>query len=141
MFTIHYRNKGKFSIVTLIQDWRQYSHHSKLTQSCSINMSISLFEKNPTRYLYFYHNWNMRKRKKINSWVILLKFGEKILQIYKHSWFSITWTLKKLNSTQTVIDDIPEVKLSHWYLLSKTYRNSYLITQNLTALNNFRVLS
>ena len=45
-------------------------------------------------------------------WRILLEFEEQILQIHKHSWLSITWTLKQLNSIQTFVEDIPEVKLS-----------------------------
>ena len=73
----------------------------------------------------------------LEFWGILLKFKEKILKIYKPSWLSITWALKKLNSTQTLSDNIPEIKFSHWSLLSKTYRNLYLITQTLIALNNF----
>ena len=77
----------------------------------------------------------------LEFWGILLKFKEKILKIYKHSWLSITWALKKLNSTQTLSDNIPEIKFSHWSLLSKTYRNLYLIMQTPIALNNFCVLS
>ena len=32
-------------------------------------------------------------------------------QIHKHSWLSITWTPNKSNSIQTLIEDIPWVKL------------------------------
>ena len=46
-------------------------------------------------------------------WGILLKFNEKVFEIHKHSWLSTTWILKKSSSTQTVVEDIPEIKLSH----------------------------
>ena len=72
----------------------------------------------------------------LEFWGVLLKFKEKFLKIYERSWLSITWTFK-----QTLLDNIPEIKLSHWSLLSKTYRNLCLITQTLIALNNFCVLS
>ena len=39
--------------------------------------------------------------------------------------------LKKSNSIQTLAKDIPEIKLSHKSLLSKTYRNSHSITRTL----------
>ena len=54
--------------------------------------------------------------------------------MYKHSWLLITWTLKKLNSIQTILDSIAEV--FHRSLLSKIYKNSYLITPILFVLNN-----
>ena len=44
-----------------------------------------------------------------------------------------------MKSIQTLFEDIPEIKLSHWSLLSKTFRNSHLITRTLIALNKFCV--
>ena len=76
-------------------------------------------------------------------WGILLKFNEKVFEIHKHSWLSTTWILKK-PSTQTLVEDIPEIKLSHWPLQSKTYKNSHWLwvpLQSLIALNKFYVLS
>ena len=55
-------------------------------------------------------------------WRILIKFEEKNLEIHKLSSLSINWILKKLKSIKTLVKDIPEFKLSHGYLLSKTYR-------------------
>ena len=55
----------------------------------------------------------MRKRKKINSSKIFegffLKLEDKTLEIHKHSWLSITWILKKPNSIQSFVEDIPEI--------------------------------
>ena len=55
----------------------------------------------------------MRKRKKINSSKIFegffLKLEDKILEIHKRSWLSITWILKKPNSIQSFVEDIPEI--------------------------------
>ena len=62
------------------------------------------------------------KERKINSSSIFggfyLNFRRKCW-IHEYSWLSITWIFKKLNSTED-IPDIPEIKLSHWSLLSKT---------------------
>ena len=58
-------------------------------------------------------------------WKMLLKFEEKNLEIHKLSWLLITWILKKLNSIQTLVENIPEIKLSHWYLLNKTCKKSH----------------
>ena len=52
------------------------------------------------------------KEGKVNEkyfWRILLKFEEKILEIHKQCWLSITCILKKLNSIQTLVEDIPEI--------------------------------
>ena len=68
---------------------------------------------------------------------MLLKFGEKILEIHKLSWLLIPWIFKKLNSIQILLEDIPEFKLSHWYLLSKTYKKSHSKTRTLIVLNKF----
>ena len=85
-----------------------------------------------------------RKKEKVNSLNIFkgfyLKYEVKILQIHKHGWLSITWILKKLNSIQALLEDIPEIKLFYWSFQSKTYRNSHLITRTLIFLNNFCVL-
>ena len=70
-------------------------------------------------------------------WRILLKLEEKNLEIYKLSWLSITWILKKLSSIQTVVEDIPEIKLSHWYLLSKVYEKSHSKNWTLIVLKKF----
>ena len=56
-------------------------------------------------------------------WRTLLKLEKKNLKIHKLIWLLTTWILKKLNSIQTLVENIPEIKLSHhWYLLSKTYK-------------------
>ena len=70
-------------------------------------------------------------------WRMLLKFEEKNLEIHKLSWLLITWILKKLNSIQTLVENIPEIKLSHWYLLSKTYKKSHLKTWTLIVLKTY----
>ena len=66
--------------------------------------------------------------------LVLLKFEEKNLEIHRHSRLSIILIFKKLNSIETLVKDIPEIKLSHWSLLSKT---SHMITQTLIALTRF----
>ena len=86
----------------------------------------------------------MRKREQSTRsifWRILLKFEENILEIHKHICFSITWIMKKLNSIQTLVKDILEIRLSYWSLLRKTYRNAPSITGTLTVLNKFCVSS
>ena len=78
------------------------------------------------------------KNQSFNYFVrILLKFEEKNLGIHKLSWLLITWILKKWNSIQTLVENIPEIKLSHWYLRSKTYKKLHSKTRTLTALNKF----
>ena len=94
-----------------------------------------------TRCLYFHHNWWRERGAKINFSTIfegcyLILWGKK-LKIYKHSWLLIVCIFKKLNSIQTLFKDIPEIMLSHWSLLSKTYKKSHSITWTLTALNKF----
>ena len=88
-----------------------------------------------TRCLYFhYYWWSERGKNQFFKcfWRILLKFEEKILEIHKQSWLLITWILKKSNSMQTLVEDIPKIKLSHWFL-SKTYTfntwNSHCLEQ------------
>ena len=55
-------------------------------------------------------------------WINFFSAFEKNSQ---HSWLSITWIFKKLHFIQTRgVENISEVKLSMWSLLSKTYRNS-----------------
>ena len=52
------------------------------------------------------------KNQSFNYFVrILLKFEEKNLGIHKLSWLLITWILKKWNSIQTLVENIPEIKL------------------------------
>ena len=76
-----------------------------------------------------------KKRKKINSSSsnifvgFELDLSRKFCKFINKSWLLITWILKKSNSIQTLVEDIPEVKLSHCSLLNKTYRNSYSITK------------
>ena len=85
----------------------------------------------------------LMKRKREKNWFfnyfwrMLLKFEEKNLETHKLSWLLITWMLKKLNSIQTLVEKIPEIKLSHWYLRSKTYIKSYSKTRTLIPLNKF----
>ena len=69
--------------------------------------------------------------------MLLSKFEEKNLEVHKLSWLLITWIFKKLNSIQTLVENIPEIKLSHWYLLSKTYKKSHSKTRTLIVLNKF----
>ena len=70
---------------------------------------------------------------------------EKILEFYEHSWFMITWILEKSNSIQILVEDLPEIKLSHRSLLNKTYRNSHWIIPSRFYPNNrlvsLRILS
>ena len=42
-------------------------------------------------------------------WRVFLKLEDNILEIRKHSWLSITWILKKPNSIQSFVEDIPEI--------------------------------
>ena len=42
-------------------------------------------------------------------WRVFLKLEDNILEIHKHSWLSITWILKKPNSIQSFVEDIPEI--------------------------------
>ena len=65
-------------------------------------------------------------------WRMLVTLEEKILEIHELSQLSINWILKKLKSIQTLVKDIPEIKLSHWYLLSKTYIVTF---KNLSRVN------
>ena len=89
-----------------------------------------------TRCLYFHHS-DDEKKEKINSSTIFEEFylnlKRKFWKFNKQSWLSITWILKKSNSIQTLVDDIPKIKLSHWSLQSKTYTfnnsNSYCLEQ------------
>ena len=95
-----------------------------------------------TKCHYFHQHWQWKRGK--NQFFkyfgrILLKLEGKILEIHTISWLSITWILKKSNSMQTLDEDIPEIKLSHWSLLKK--KNIHSITQTLTVLNKFCVLS
>ena len=77
------------------------------------------------------------KKEKINSSTIFEEFylnlKRKFWKFNKQSWLSITWILKKSNSIQALVDDIPKIKLSHWSLQSKTYTfnnsNSYCLEQ------------
>ena len=65
-----------------------------------------------TRCLYFHLSvsWWEGEKKAIKCIfeVFYLKFGEKIVEMHKHSWLSITWILKKLNSIQTLAEDVLE---------------------------------
>ena len=62
---------------------------------------------------------------------ILIKFEDKILEILKHSWLSITWILTKSNSIQILLADIPEIKLLTGPFWTKPNRNSHSIIQTL----------
>ena len=55
-------------------------------------------------------------------------------KIHRHSRLSIILIFKKLNSIETLVKGIPEIKLSHWSLLRKT---SHMITQTLIASTRF----
>ena len=70
-------------------------------------------------------------------WKMLLTFEGKKLEIHRHRWLSIIWIFKKVNSILTLVKDILEIKLSHWSLLSKTYKKSHSITRTPIASNKF----
>ena len=70
-------------------------------------------------------------------WKMLLNFEDKNFEIHKRSSLSITWILKKLSSIQTLVEDISEITLSHWYLLSKTYKKSHSKNRTLIVLKKF----
>ena len=55
-------------------------------------------------------------------WRMLLKFEEKKLKIHKLNQLLITW----IGVIQNLVKEIPETKLSHWYLLSKTYIKNHI---------------
>ena len=97
-----------------------------------------------TKCLNFYHNWLQQIGKNLffkYFWRILLTFEETFLEMHKHSWLSITRILKKLNSLQTIIEDIPfrkpfifpfrvkvieAIEFSLSWTLSVFHLNSYL---------------
>ena len=100
---------------------------TSILQVCFLGDSLKL--RFLTRYLYFSPQLVKRKRNKNevfnNFWRMLLKFEWKNLKTHKHSWLIIIWIFKKLNSIQTLVKNIPEIILSHWSLLSKTYKKSH----------------
>ena len=63
---------------------------------------------------------------------------EKILAIHKHMTLD-KWNIYLKNGTAYPCGRHSEIKLSHWSLLNKTYRNSHSITQTLIAFNKFCV--
>ena len=85
--------------------------------------------------LFHHYWWWEREKNQFFKYFfkILPKFDKKILEIHEQSWLWITWILKKLDSIQTLVEDIPKIKLSHWSLQSKTYTfnnsNSYCLEQ------------
>ena len=93
-----------------------------------------------TRTPLFSPHLMKRKRSKYQLfnyfWRMLLTFEEK-MDIHKHTRHLIIWIFKKLNSIQTIVKDIPEIKLTHWSLLGKTYKKPHSVTQTLFALNKF----
>ena len=92
-----------------------------------------------TRCLLFLHWWRETDKKSILQLFLrmLLKFEDKNLEIHKLSWLSITWILKKLSSMQTLVEDIPEITLAHWYILSKTYKKSHSKSRTLIFMKKF----
>ena len=72
-------------------------------------------------------------------WIREIHTMEIILEIHKTQL-----TLDNVNTwkieLQALVEEIPEIKLSHWSLLNKTYRNSHSITQALIIFNKFCVL-
>ena len=76
-----------------------------------------------TRCPYFYHNWWWEKGKnQFSRYVsrILVKFEEKVLEVYKHCWLLITWIHKKLNSIQT-LKTFQKSNYTHCSLLLKIH--------------------
>ena len=77
-----------------------------------------------------------RRKEKINSSTI---FEGCYLKLWRKIWKFLALDnlcmLKKLNSIQTLVEDILEIKLSH--LLSKTYKKSNRKIQTLIVLNKF----
>ena len=67
-----------------------------------------------TRCLCVHHYW-WRERGKTQCFKYFLKEFclnlRRIFWKFKQSWLSITWVLKKLNSIQTFVEDIPKIKL------------------------------
>ena len=45
-------------------------------------------------------------------WRVLVIFEDKIVEIHKHSWLSITWIVKKIALLQAFVEFILEIKLS-----------------------------
>ena len=88
-----------------------------------------------TRCLYFHHFWWEREKNQFFKYFskILPTCDKKILEIHEQSWLWITWILKKSDSIQTFVEDIPKIKLSHWSLQSKTFTfhnsNSHCLAQ------------
>ena len=88
-----------------------------------------------TRCLYFHHFWWEREKNQFFKYFskILPKCDKKILEIHEQSWLWITWILKKSDSIQTFVEDIPKIKLTHWSLQSKTFTfhnsNSHCLAQ------------
>ena len=49
-------------------------------------------------------------------WRVLVIFEDKIVEIHKHSWLSITWIVKKIALLRAFVEFILEIKLSHCFL-------------------------
>ena len=81
------------------------------------------------------------KKEKINStsilWKTLLKVKEKVLEIHRQRWLSITWILKKIELHKKT-EDISEIKLLLVRVsIPSSLQNSYLITRTLRAMKMF----
>ena len=67
----------------------------------------------------------------------LLKVKEKVLEIHRQRWLSITWILKKIELHKKT-EDISEIKLLLVRVsIPSSLQNSYLITRTLRAMKMF----
>ena len=86
-----------------------------------------------------------RMREKINSTIFEGCYLNSKFKIHKLSQLSITWILKELKLYKPLFKDIPEIKLSHWYLLSKTYIKNHIqkleLSLSLTALRVIQIIA
>ena len=70
-------------------------------------------------------------------WKTLLKVKEKVLEIHRQRWLSITWILKKIELHKKT-EDISEIKLLLVRVsIPSSLQNSYLITRTLRAMKMF----
>ena len=113
--------------LTFSEHWMNFS-----IQFCFLVALIKLHSF--TRCLPFNHWWRIKVLPTIFEGCVL-NSGKKRKSI--NSVDSIIWILKTLNSVQTLVADIPEIKLSHWYLVNKSYEKPHSETQTLIVLNKF----
>ena len=93
-----------------------------------------------SKCFYIYHNcwWEKGKNQFYKYfWKTLLKVKEKVLEIHRQRWLSITWILKKIELHKKT-EDISEIKLLLVRVsIPSSLQNSYLITRTLRAMKMF----